>query len=130
MCLEFGSCFGGRMRDDYGGRARSRGGGYWSAPVPAPVYQQEQPPAVVHEAYHDRAEKADHTEAAGHATYLQDKAGSETPARHPAWHNKVADDAYTPRPHEAAAADHSHRDTSPMDNYHHHHPRQVLATSR
>ena len=72
MCLEFGSCFGGRRRDDYGGRARSRGGGYWSAPVPAPVYQQEQPPAVAHEAYHEGAPKADHTDAAGsHAAYLQ-----------------------------------------------------------
>ncbi|VAH71871.1 unnamed protein product [Triticum turgidum subsp. durum] len=131
MCLEFSSCFGGRRRDDYGGRARSRGGGYWSAPVPAPVYQQEQPPAVAHEAYHEGAPKADHTDAAGsHAAYLQDKAGSETPPRHPAWHNKVADDAYTPRPHEAAAPDHSHRDNALMDYYHHHHPRQVLATSR
>ena len=129
MCLEFGSCFGGRRRDDYGGRARSRGGGYWSAPVPAPVYQQEQPPAVAHEAYHEGAPKADHTDAAGsHAAYLQDQAGGETPPRHPAWHhNKVGDDtgngAYTPRRHEAA----DHRDNAAMD-YHYYHPRQVLAS--
>ncbi|XBI24321.1 hypothetical protein VPH35_049435 [Triticum aestivum] len=125
MCLEFGSCFGGRRRDDYGGRARSRGGGYWSAPVPSPVYQQEQPPAVVHDAYHDGAPKADH------AAYLQDKAGTETPPRHPVWHhNKVGDDtgnrAYTARHHEAAAAD--HRDKNAAMDCHHHHPRQVLAS--
>ncbi|KAM3197920.1 hypothetical protein ACQJBY_073175 [Aegilops geniculata] len=124
MCLEFGSCFGGRRRDDYGGRARSRGGGYWSAPVPAPVYQQ--PPAAVHEAYHDGAPKADHAHAGSHAAYLQDQTGGETPARHPAWHHNKGDDtgngAHTPRPHEAAA---DHRDNNAAMDYH---PRQVLAS--
>lgn len=131
MCLEFGSCFGGRRRDDYGRSRGNHGHGYWSEP--APVYRQ--PPIVAvheagHKAYHDGAPKADHAHAhaGSHAAYLQDQAGGETPPRHPAWHNKVGDDAgsgaYTPRPHEAAA---DHRDNAAMD-YHYYHSRQVLAS--
>ena len=108
MCLEFGSCFGGRRRDDYG---RSRGNANWSAPA----YQQ--PPTVV---VREGRPKADHGDAAGQGGYAdwQDKAGSETPQKLPAWQNKVGDDAgngaytYTPRPHEAAA---DHREHAGMD---------------
>ncbi|KAM3197918.1 hypothetical protein ACQJBY_073173 [Aegilops geniculata] len=116
MCLEFGSCFGGRRRDDYGRSRGNHGHGYWSEPAP----EYRQPPIVaIHEAgqkaYHDGAPKAEHADAGSHGgySYLQEKAGSETPQKLPAWHNKVGDDAgyygaYTPRVHEAAAAPRKH----------------------
>ncbi|XBI24322.1 hypothetical protein VPH35_049438 [Triticum aestivum] len=128
MCLEFGSCFGGRRRDDYGRSRGNPGQGYWSEPVP----EYRQPPIVAdheagHKAYHDSTPKADHAHAGSHAAYWQDQACGETPPRHPAWHhNKVGDDtgngAYTPCHHEAAA---DHRDNNAAMDYH---PRQVLAS--
>ncbi|VAH56316.1 hypothetical protein VPH35_042407 [Triticum aestivum] len=126
MCLEFGSCFGGRRRDDYGRSRGHHGHGYWSEP--APVYRQ--PPIVAvheagHKAYQEGAPKAEH------AAYLQDQAGSETPPRHPAWHSKVGVEAgngdYTPRPHEAAT-DHRVREHAAMD--YHHYPTTTTALAR
>uniref|UniRef100_M8C827 Uncharacterized protein n=1 Tax=Aegilops tauschii TaxID=37682 RepID=M8C827_AEGTA len=121
MCLEFGSCFGGRRRDDYGRRRRNAN---WSAPA------YPQPPTVIvheagHKAYHDGTPKAEHADAGSHGgcAYFQDKAGSETPSKLPAWQDKVGDDAgygaytYTPRHHEAAV---DHREHAAMD--HHQYP--------
>ena len=114
MCLEFGSCFGGRRHDDYGRSRGNHGHGFWSEP--APVYRQ--PPIVAvheagHKAYQEGAPKAEHVDAGSHEgyAYLQDMAGSETP-----WHNKVGDNAsygaYTPRVHEGSA---DAREHSAMD---------------
>uniref|UniRef100_A0A8I6WWB0 Uncharacterized protein n=1 Tax=Hordeum vulgare subsp. vulgare TaxID=112509 RepID=A0A8I6WWB0_HORVV len=103
MCLEFGSCFGGRRRDDYGRGRGNHGNGYWLEP--APVYRQ--PPVV---AVHDGSPKAERADAGSHGgnAYLQHKAGSETP-----WHSKVGDYAgygasCTPRVHEESADPREH----------------------
>ncbi|KAM3197916.1 hypothetical protein ACQJBY_073171 [Aegilops geniculata] len=151
MCLEFGSCFGGRT-DDYGGerpnrreehgggrraRGRDRRGNHGTgrgnhgtgADDHKPAYHH-QPPAAVdeagHKAYHDGARKADHAGAGargGYAAYAQHKA--EMP-KLPAWHNKVGDDAYTTCLREAADTD--HRNNAAMD-YHYYPTSTAFTTS-
>ncbi|KAF7027420.1 hypothetical protein CFC21_039463 [Triticum aestivum] len=135
MCLEFGSCFGGRT-DDYGGerlnhreehgggrRARGhdrRGNHGTGTDGHKPAYHHQPPTAVDearHKAYHDGSWKANHAGAGargGYATYAQHKADTEMP-KLPTWHNKVGDDAYAACLREAADTD--RRNNAAMD-YH------------
>ncbi|KAF7020687.1 hypothetical protein CFC21_033752 [Triticum aestivum] len=120
MCFEFSSCFGGVIKDDYGGERSNQGGcsgrgrghrgyrengnGYNAAAAdhkPATAYDHQRAldehGRKAH-AHHDGGVKPDHASVVaatgGHgyyAAYMQDKA-HEAP-KLPAWHNNVVDDA-------------------------------------
>ncbi|KAM3346455.1 hypothetical protein ACQJBY_020806 [Aegilops geniculata] len=146
MCFEFSSCFGGGIKDDYGGERsnhagcggrrrgrrayRENGNGYSAAAADhktATAYDHQR--ALDEEgrkAHHDVARKSDHAavvaRAGGHgyyAAYAADKA-HETP-KLPAWHNKVGDDAgyaYNTARLQQAAADHREHAHAAMDYQH------------
>uniref|UniRef100_A0A453DV74 Uncharacterized protein n=1 Tax=Aegilops tauschii subsp. strangulata TaxID=200361 RepID=A0A453DV74_AEGTS len=145
MCLEFGSCFGGRT-DDYGGeranrreehgggrgaRGRDRRGNHGTgAGGHKPAYHHQPPAAVdeaVHKAYHDGVRKADYAGAGargGYATYAEHKADMAMP-KLPVWNNKVGDDAYTACLQEAVDTD--DRNNAAMD--YHHYPTSTTFTA-
>ncbi|XP_020188802.1 uncharacterized protein [Aegilops tauschii subsp. strangulata] len=148
MCFEFSSCFGGGIKDDYGGERsnhagcggrrrgrrgyRENGNGYNAAPAAdhktATAYDHQRAlDEQGHKAHHDVAGKPDHAAvvagAGGHgyyAAYAPDKA-HDAP-KLPAWHNKVVDDACyaynTARLRHQAAPDHREHAHAAMD-YHH-----------
>ncbi|KAM3197917.1 hypothetical protein ACQJBY_073172 [Aegilops geniculata] len=123
MCFEFGSCFGGGRRDDYGGERpnRNEAGGHrrgrrgnnnrndYYAGADQKAAYHNRPPTAVDEAGH----KAYH-EGAGYPAYTQHKAnvGTSKLPGDPAWHNKVGDDGYTGRLQAPAAMDYHHYPTT------------------
>ncbi|XP_020163935.1 uncharacterized protein [Aegilops tauschii subsp. strangulata] len=146
MCFEFSSCFGGGIKDDYGGERSNHGGcggrrrgrgrrgdrgndaSYYGEADYKPARAYDHQPAVDEagrKAHHDGGRKADHAAlvagAGGHGyydAYAPDKA-HETP-KLPARHNKVVDDAgyayNTARFRQQAAPD--HREHAAVDYQH------------
>ncbi|XBI24335.1 hypothetical protein VPH35_049449 [Triticum aestivum] len=114
MCFEFGSCFVGGRRDDYGGERsnRNEAGGHRRGRRGNnnrnDYYAVDE---AGHKAYHD---------GAGYPAYTQHKTDDGTPKLpgFPAWHNKVGDDGYTGRLQEPPAA---------MD--YHHYPTTTTTTA-